>query len=83
MAKLPYVMKPATAGEAMGASSQRTLRGGWGRRVGKDQLSNLGDPAEWSAQAGERPRGMHNPGAARSGVGPAHSSGEAGNDRGN
>src|ERR1039458_102945 len=81
-AKLPYVMKPDTGGEAMGASSHRALRGGWGRRMGTDQSRNLGDPAEWSAQAGQRPRGIHNPGAARSGVGPAHNSYEAGNDRG-
>ena len=81
-AKLPYVTKPATGGEAKGNSKHRALRGGWGRRMGKDQSRNLGDPAEWSAQAGQRPRGMHNSGAARSGVGPAHMSKEAGNDRG-
>ena len=50
--------------------------------MGKDQWRNLGDPAEWWARADQRPRGMHNPGAAPSGVGPAHISEEAGNDRG-
>ncbi len=46
-ASLPYAMKPATGGEAMGASSRRALRGGWGRRMGTDQSRNLGDPAGW------------------------------------
>jgi hypothetical protein len=81
-AKLPYERKPATGGEGRGESSHWALRGGWGRRVGTDQSRNLGDPAEWTAEAGQRLRGMHNLEAARSGVGPAHSSEEAGNDRG-
>ena len=84
-ASLPYVMKPDAGGEAMGKSSHRALRGGWGRRMEKDQSRNLGDPAGRSRSfggAGQRPRGMHNLGAASPGVGPAHSSGEAGNDRG-
>jgi len=46
-ASLPYVMKPDTGGEAMGASNRRALRGGWGRRRRTDQSRNLGDPAEW------------------------------------
>ena len=47
-AKLPYVTKPATGGEAKGNSKHRALRGGWGRRMGKDQSRNLGDPAKRS-----------------------------------
>ena len=81
-AKLPYVTKPATGDEGRGESSHQALRGGWGRRVGTDQLRNLGGSAGWWAQAGQRPRGRHNSGAAPSGVGPAHISCEAGNDRG-
>ena len=74
-AKLPDVMKPATGGEARGASNHRALRGGWGRRMGKDQWRNpsrssgqaLGDPAGWPMRVGQRSRGIDNPGAARSG----------------
>jgi len=66
--KLPYVMKPATGGEAMGAGNRRALRGAWGRRVGTDQTRNLGDPAEWTARAGQRFRGIHNSGAAPLGI---------------
>src|SRR5260370_41616042 len=34
-----------TGGEATGASSQRTFRGGWGQRAWKDQSRSLGGPA--------------------------------------
>jgi len=46
VASLPEMRKPAIGGEEMGASSRRTLRGGRGQRAWKDQLRNLGDPAE-------------------------------------
>ena len=62
-AKLPDLTKPTTGGEAMGVSSHRALRGGWGRRAGIDRLRNLGDPPG-GALRGQRPRGIHNPGAA-------------------
>src|SRR5438094_10416339 len=59
-AKLPYVMKPATGGEAMGARNRRALRGSWGRRAGTDQSRNLGAPADGPTY-GARTWGLHNP----------------------
>ena len=83
-AKLPYVMKPATGGEVRGESSHRALRGGWGQRMETDQQArNLGDPAKWARIVGTNVRGERiTLGRLRWGVGPAHSSREAGNDRG-
>src|SRR5260370_8858593 len=45
-------MKPdQTAGEATGASSQRTFRGGWGQRAWIDQSRSLGGPTRRRAKA--------------------------------
>ena len=84
-AKLPYGMKPATGGEVRGESNRRALRGGWGQRMEKDQQArNLGDPAKWTRffLGTNAPGEYLTLGGLRWGVGPAHISGEAGNDRG-
>src|SRR5208282_2655233 len=44
------VVKPDNDGEATGASTRRTFRGGWRRRARTDRPRNLGDPA----RAGKR-----------------------------
>jgi len=59
-------MKPDIDGEATGVGNHRTLRGGWGQRVRKEESRNLGDPHGFFS-CGSRT---------------AHSSEEASNDRG-
>src|SRR5512145_3247367 len=71
------MMKPGTGDEATGKSSRRAPRGERGQRAWKDRLRNLGGP-----QGHKQPRGINNFGWSLLGVGQAHSSREAGNDRG-
>ena len=51
---LPKVLKPVIVGEAMGTSSRRTCRGGWGGRALKGWSRNLGGPVRWVEPNGTR-----------------------------
>ena len=75
-ANLPKVAKPDTGGEATGKCSCRAWRGDWGQRAPNDRSRNLGGPASWVAPKARRENISAVAGA--SGVGGAHSSGEAG-----
>ncbi len=49
VAKLPEMLKPVIGGEETFASSRQALRGGWRRRVGKDNSRNLRGPTSAKA----------------------------------
>ena len=76
VANLPEVAKPDTVGEATGMCSRRAWRGDWGQRAPNDRSRNLGDPASWVEPKARRED--ISAVAGTSGVGGAHSSGEAG-----
>ena len=76
VASLPKVLKPVIDAEATSTSTHRTARGVWGGRVSTDESRTPGDPARrrddndaWESITMRR---------LRPGVGPAHSSAEAG-----
>ena len=75
-------MKPVTGGEETGESIHRAFRGDRGQRAGTESSRDLGDPAVGDGKLSRRSTGIHNRGSGRLGVGRAHSSEEAGNDRG-
>ena len=50
VASLPEMLKPAIYGEARSECTRRTIRGGWGLRVPKERLRNLGDPVRGPGQ---------------------------------
>jgi hypothetical protein len=76
VANLPRMMKPEAHREATTESTCGAHRGGWGERARKEASRNLGDPAVWVGPdlGAEHIRFLR----ARTGVGGAHSSEEAG-----
>jgi len=72
------MMKPGTGDEVTGKSSRRAPRGERGQRAWKDRQRNLGDPQRKKKHL----RGINNLQLVFVGVGQAHSSEEASNDRG-
>ena len=73
----PESGRSGTGGEDSERSNSRASRGDWGQRAPKDQQRNLGDPL-----SRVEPNAPGNRQAAAAEVGGAHSSEEAGNDRG-
>lgn len=73
----PKYGRSGTGCEDSERSSSRASRGDWGQRAPKDQRRNLGGPS-----SRVEPNALGNRCAATAEVGGAHSSVEAGNDRG-
>ncbi len=76
----PQSVKPETVPEATSVCREEADRGGWRRRAEKEVSRNLGGPQ--GRVRSQRHCRMHKALAAFEEVGRAHSSEEAGNDRG-